>query len=184
MVLKRGENVGERLIRHSSEQEVLEVIVSGRRETVIRETAASAEVLGGSALPAASLKSACLTHLGDRIDVVACDGPHALAPARNLRAQPILSAPPSLGRPLNGSEARCIAGRGAVEPELRLCPAGPLQRSKTMLRSIIEGCIAARSRREDEFGALPADHHGGRVDIAGVTFGKTEASITRRFSMP
>jgi simple sugar transport system ATP-binding protein len=38
MVLKRGENVGERLIRHSSEQEVLEVIVSGRRETIIRET--------------------------------------------------------------------------------------------------------------------------------------------------
>ena len=33
MVLKRGENVGERWIRHSSEQEVLEVIVSGRRET-------------------------------------------------------------------------------------------------------------------------------------------------------
>jgi len=33
MVLKRGENVGERLIRQSSEQEVLEVIVSGRRET-------------------------------------------------------------------------------------------------------------------------------------------------------
>ena len=38
MVLKRGENVGERFIRHSSEQEVLEVIVSGRRETIIRET--------------------------------------------------------------------------------------------------------------------------------------------------
>lgn len=33
MVLKRGENVGERWIRQSSEQEVLEVIVSGRRET-------------------------------------------------------------------------------------------------------------------------------------------------------
>jgi simple sugar transport system ATP-binding protein len=33
MVLKRGENVGERRIKQSSEQEVLEVIVSGRRET-------------------------------------------------------------------------------------------------------------------------------------------------------
>jgi simple sugar transport system ATP-binding protein len=33
MVLKRGENVGERRISQSSEQEVLEVIVSGRRET-------------------------------------------------------------------------------------------------------------------------------------------------------
>ena len=33
MVLKRGETVGERRISQSSEQEVLEVIVSGRRET-------------------------------------------------------------------------------------------------------------------------------------------------------
>jgi len=33
MVLKRGENVGERRIIHSSEQEVLEIIVSGTRET-------------------------------------------------------------------------------------------------------------------------------------------------------
>jgi len=33
MVLKRGENVGERQIKQSTEQEVLEVIVSGRRET-------------------------------------------------------------------------------------------------------------------------------------------------------
>jgi simple sugar transport system ATP-binding protein len=33
MVLKRGENVGERRISQSTEQEVLEVIVSGRRET-------------------------------------------------------------------------------------------------------------------------------------------------------
>ncbi len=32
MVLKRGENVGERSIRQSSEQEVLELIVSGKRE--------------------------------------------------------------------------------------------------------------------------------------------------------
>lgn len=33
MVLKRGENVGERRIKDSSEQEVLQIIVSGRRET-------------------------------------------------------------------------------------------------------------------------------------------------------
>jgi len=33
MVLKRGENVGERKIVHSTEQEVLEIIVSGVRET-------------------------------------------------------------------------------------------------------------------------------------------------------
>ena len=32
MVLKRGENVGERRIKQTTEQEVLEVIVSGRRE--------------------------------------------------------------------------------------------------------------------------------------------------------
>jgi simple sugar transport system ATP-binding protein len=35
MVLKRGENVGERKIVHSTEQEVLEIIVSGMRETPI-----------------------------------------------------------------------------------------------------------------------------------------------------
>jgi simple sugar transport system ATP-binding protein len=33
MVLKRGENVGDRYIRETSEQEVLEIIVSGTRET-------------------------------------------------------------------------------------------------------------------------------------------------------
>src|SRR5690606_19894537 len=33
MVLKRGENVGDRYVRRSSEQEVLEMIVSGTRET-------------------------------------------------------------------------------------------------------------------------------------------------------
>src|SRR6185295_18076435 len=32
MVLKRGENVGERYIKQTTEQEVLEIIVSGRRE--------------------------------------------------------------------------------------------------------------------------------------------------------
>ena len=32
MVLKRGENVGERVIRQTTEQEVLQVIVSGRSE--------------------------------------------------------------------------------------------------------------------------------------------------------
>jgi simple sugar transport system ATP-binding protein len=31
MVLKRGENVGDRWIRHTDEQEVLEIIVSGTR---------------------------------------------------------------------------------------------------------------------------------------------------------
>jgi simple sugar transport system ATP-binding protein len=32
MVLKRGENVGERHIKETTEQEVLEIIVSGKRE--------------------------------------------------------------------------------------------------------------------------------------------------------
>lgn len=35
MVLKRGENVGERYIRHTSEHEVLEMIVTGTRETAL-----------------------------------------------------------------------------------------------------------------------------------------------------
>ncbi|MDJ1159647.1 ATP-binding cassette domain-containing protein [Chelatococcus sp. SYSU_G07232] len=35
MVLKRGENVGDRYIRHTSEKEVLELIVSGTRETAL-----------------------------------------------------------------------------------------------------------------------------------------------------
>ena len=43
MVLKRGENVGERYIRHSSEQEVLQLIVSGTRETARSADQASAE---------------------------------------------------------------------------------------------------------------------------------------------
>ena len=33
MVLKRGENVGDRYIKHTTEQEVLQIIVSGTRET-------------------------------------------------------------------------------------------------------------------------------------------------------
>jgi hypothetical protein len=33
MVLKRGENVGDRYVAHTSEQKVLEIIVSGTRET-------------------------------------------------------------------------------------------------------------------------------------------------------
>ena len=45
MVLKRGENVGERFIRHSSEHEVLEVIVSGRREAKIRAEADTSTAL-------------------------------------------------------------------------------------------------------------------------------------------
>ncbi|MBS7698824.1 ATP-binding cassette domain-containing protein [Chelatococcus sp. YT9] len=35
MVLKRGENVGDRYIAHTSEREVLELIVSGTRETAL-----------------------------------------------------------------------------------------------------------------------------------------------------
>ncbi|HMN84549.1 MAG TPA: ATP-binding cassette domain-containing protein [Bauldia sp.] len=35
MVLKRGENVGDRYIRHTTEQEVLQIIVSGTRETAL-----------------------------------------------------------------------------------------------------------------------------------------------------
>ena len=35
MVLKRGENVGDRYIRHTTEQEVLQIIVPGTRETAL-----------------------------------------------------------------------------------------------------------------------------------------------------
>lgn len=35
MVLKRGENVGDRYVRHTTEQEVLEIIVSGTRESAL-----------------------------------------------------------------------------------------------------------------------------------------------------
>ena len=35
MVLKRGENVGDRYVAHSNELQVLEIIVSGTRETAI-----------------------------------------------------------------------------------------------------------------------------------------------------
>ena len=35
MVLKRGENVGDRHIAHSTEQQVLEIIISGTRDTAI-----------------------------------------------------------------------------------------------------------------------------------------------------
>jgi simple sugar transport system ATP-binding protein len=35
MVLKRGENVGDRHVKHTSEQEVLEIIVSGTRENAL-----------------------------------------------------------------------------------------------------------------------------------------------------
>jgi simple sugar transport system ATP-binding protein len=43
MVLKRGENVGDRYIRHSTEQEVLQLIVSGTRETAVSADKALAE---------------------------------------------------------------------------------------------------------------------------------------------
>ena len=35
MVLKRGQNVGDRYIKHTTEQEVLGLIVSGTRDTAI-----------------------------------------------------------------------------------------------------------------------------------------------------
>ena len=38
MVLKRGENVGERYIKNTDEHEVLEIIVSGTRERALRPT--------------------------------------------------------------------------------------------------------------------------------------------------
>jgi simple sugar transport system ATP-binding protein len=43
MVLKRGENVGDRYVRHTTEQQVLEIIVSGTRETAISAEQAMAE---------------------------------------------------------------------------------------------------------------------------------------------
>jgi ribose transport system ATP-binding protein len=42
MVLKRGENVGDRYVRHTTEQQVLEIIVSGTRETAINADEAMA----------------------------------------------------------------------------------------------------------------------------------------------
>jgi simple sugar transport system ATP-binding protein len=43
MVLKRGENVGDRYIRHTTEMEVLSLIVSGTRETAISADEARAQ---------------------------------------------------------------------------------------------------------------------------------------------
>ncbi len=43
MVLKRGENVGDRFIAHTTEQEVLQIIVSGTRETALTADQALAE---------------------------------------------------------------------------------------------------------------------------------------------
>ena len=43
MVLKRGENVGDRYVRHSSQQEVLQMIVSGTRENALSADQAVAE---------------------------------------------------------------------------------------------------------------------------------------------
>ena len=42
MVLKRGENVGERYVRDTNEHEVLELIVSGTRETALTADEAQA----------------------------------------------------------------------------------------------------------------------------------------------
>jgi ABC-type branched-subunit amino acid transport system substrate-binding protein len=44
MVLKRGENVGDRYIRHTTEQEVLQIIVSGTRDTAITADQALAKL--------------------------------------------------------------------------------------------------------------------------------------------
>jgi simple sugar transport system ATP-binding protein len=51
MVLKRGENVGDRFVRDTSEHEVLELVVSGTRERAITAEEASARrpALSGSA---------------------------------------------------------------------------------------------------------------------------------------
>jgi simple sugar transport system ATP-binding protein len=43
MVLKRGENVGDRYVAQTSEQEVLQIIVSGTRETALTADQARAE---------------------------------------------------------------------------------------------------------------------------------------------
>jgi simple sugar transport system ATP-binding protein len=43
MVLKRGENVGDRYLRHTTEQQVLEIIVSGTREAAIGADEATVE---------------------------------------------------------------------------------------------------------------------------------------------
>jgi simple sugar transport system ATP-binding protein len=52
MVLKRGENVGDRYVKHTSQQEVLGLIVSGTRETAIEADAA----LAGQATDAAAVR--------------------------------------------------------------------------------------------------------------------------------
>jgi simple sugar transport system ATP-binding protein len=46
MVMKRGENVGDRFIRDTSEQEILEIIVSGTRETRLTAEEAAARAQG------------------------------------------------------------------------------------------------------------------------------------------
>ena len=35
MVLKRGENVGDRYIKHTTEQEILELMIAGTAETAL-----------------------------------------------------------------------------------------------------------------------------------------------------
>jgi simple sugar transport system ATP-binding protein len=51
MVMKRGENVGDRFIRDTTEQEILEIIVSGTRETRLtaEEAAARTQAMAGPA---------------------------------------------------------------------------------------------------------------------------------------
>jgi simple sugar transport system ATP-binding protein len=46
MVLKRGENVGDRYIKNTDEHKVLEIIVSGTRDRALTADTARAERLG------------------------------------------------------------------------------------------------------------------------------------------
>jgi simple sugar transport system ATP-binding protein len=47
MVLKRGENVGDRYIKHTTEQEILELMIAGTRQTALSADAARGEVAPG-----------------------------------------------------------------------------------------------------------------------------------------
>ena len=58
MVLKRGENVGDRYVADSSEQEVLEIIISGTRETALSAEQASARMGDRQPEPAAASSAA------------------------------------------------------------------------------------------------------------------------------
>lgn len=51
MVLKRGENVGDRFVRQTSEHEVLELIVSGTRQTALTADQALSRETAGAPAP-------------------------------------------------------------------------------------------------------------------------------------